>query len=220
MEPPPSWRPPTAFGPPRIESDSESEISEFEEGSSQEELSPSRKPTERKEYKEGDLAPPPSWGERLGTGLKVVGLSLGVAVGGALAIGLLPFTIIGLVMMATSGSDEKKVTLQGKVGALIAAPLTFGVYGCSSEIDKIVKGVDLFVIRAQKATDMREFSSEIADLKERDLQLLFNKILKTEKITDSKSEKYFKAEHRREVLDIIEAKINEKAAERMKLKPK
>ncbi len=75
---------------------------------------------------------PPSWGDRIKNGLKKVGLVAAVIVCGALAIGLLPLTAIGVLLMA---KDQHGQGATFAVGMVLAAPYL----GCILSVDALKK---------------------------------------------------------------------------------
>lgn len=113
-----------------------------------------------------------TWNEKLSQGAKVAGLVVGAVVTGALALGLLPFTILGGILTLSgtlsemSGMDEQDV-VDGTAskermqsiersqqtgenlqiaGAIFAAP-AIGFMKCLKGIDAVAKDGDLFSIK-------------------------------------------------------------------------
>ncbi|MBS0635731.1 MAG: hypothetical protein JSR37_09735 [Verrucomicrobia bacterium] len=114
-----------------------------------------------------------TWNEKLSQGAKVAGLVVGAVVTGALALGLLPFTILGGILYLSgtlsgmSGMDEQDV-IEGTAskermqsiedsqqrggrlqfaGAIFAAP-AIGFINCLNRIDAVAKDGDLFYIKS------------------------------------------------------------------------
>lgn len=135
---------------------------------------------------------PPSWGERIVTAIKIPTLGIPCVVLGGLALVLLPFTVMGVFLAITGIGEEslpKKI-----IGGMLAAPFV-GAFVLGAEIRQSLKGTDLSeFVEDNEINEMyldpmsSQFKEDIANLEERDLQRLYNKIIKVTNITDDQKE--------------------------------
>lgn len=137
-----------------------------------------------------------SWGERIAAGFKIAGLATGSVLSGALALGLLPFTLLGAglytkgsiiegqldgvytkqlgPMTAREEADARQASKRQQIAGLCLAAPAFGCLKCLKEISKTRKDVTRFSSLAKSIKNAVSGNSKV-ELAEKDIKHLSKK---------------------------------------------